>query len=176
MFIKRSSTKNSQKQNNIVYDSKIMFSLLGIKLEDGFLETHSNQVSVYCHQLGKALGMEGKELKELELSGLLHDVGKSYIPKDIINKPGKLTESEWKIIKAHSNIGFEILSTVKEYTNLAKYARYHHERIDGSGYPEGLKGEEIPLPSRIICVVDAYESNDRRSPLSKSYDKKSSNC
>jgi len=162
----RSSTKNSRliKFN---YDIRSLYSGLGVILQDSYLENHSNHVSDYCLKLGKALGLRGKVLQDLELAGMLHDIGKAYIPKDIINKTGKLNDQEWKIVRTHPRIGYNILSTVEEYSNLAEYALYHHERIDGKGYPEGLKGEQIPFPSRIIAVVDAYEAMTEDRPYRK---------
>ena len=164
--LKRFSTENSQKPKDI-FDTKMLYTALGVQLHDNYLEKHSNNVSDYCLKLGVALGLKGKILKELELAGMLHDIGKTYIPREIINKKGKLNDQEWKIIKTHSRMSYDILSSVTEYSDLAKYALYHHERIDGKGYPEGLKGEEIPYASRIIAVVDAYEAMTEDRPYRK---------
>lgn len=132
---------------------------------------HSKHVSNLCYLVGKKLRLNKSDLKDLRLAGLYHDIGKSKIPSSIINKPGPLTKEEWVIMKKHTLHGYEILNNTKEFSKIAKYAKYHHERIDGKGYPEGLKGDEIPLISRIITVVDAYEAmiSDRpyRSALSK---------
>ncbi|MFW5794714.1 MAG: HD-GYP domain-containing protein [Bacillota bacterium] len=166
-----SSTDYSQKIKNL-YDTKALYKVLGVHLEDNFLENHSNKVSFYCSKLGKALELEENIIRELELAGMLHDIGKAFIPKEIINKPGLLNEQEWKIVRNHSRIGYDILRSIKEYSNIAKYTLYHHERIDGTGYPAGLKGEEIPYPSRIIAVVDAYEAMTQDRPYRKAMSEK----
>jgi len=139
--------------------------------KDKHIFNHSKHVSNMCCLVGKELQLSKSELKELRLAGLYHDIGKSKIPKEIINKPGPLTKEEWFIMKKHTLLGYEILSKIEDFIKIAEYAKYHHERIDGKGYPEGLKGDEIPLISRIITVVDAYEAmmSDRpyRSALNK---------
>ena len=85
------------------------------------------------------------EIEELKTVGLLHDIGKIAIEESILNKPGKLTDDEWKEIKRHPEIGYRILNTVNDMSDIANYVLYHHERWDGKGYPKGLKGDEIPL-------------------------------
>lgn len=121
-------------------------------------EQHSTRVSILCQDIGVKLGMNEDRIKELESVGLLHDIGKIAINETILDKPGKLTEDEWEQIKKHPEIGYRILSTVNEMSQIAEYVLYHHERYDGKGYPKGLKGEEIPLVSRIISVADAYDA------------------
>lgn len=119
---------------------------------------HSARVSQMCRKIGEALGLKEEELKELALAGMYHDIGKISIPDAILNKPGKLTQEEYNIIKTHPEVSYQILRAADEYSDLAIHALHHHERWDGYGYPSGLKGEEIPLFSRIICVADAYEA------------------
>ncbi|GAB6154473.1 hypothetical protein JCM17380_32230 [Desulfosporosinus burensis] len=121
-------------------------------------EQHSHRVSVLCKSMGKALGMPEHETEELKSVGLLHDIGKIAIDENILNKTGKLTDDEWKEIKRHPEIGYRILSTVNDMSEMANYVLYHHERWDGKGYPKGLKGEEIPIVSRIITIADAYDA------------------
>ncbi|HOI46718.1 MAG TPA: diguanylate cyclase [Bacilli bacterium] len=129
-------------------------------LTDKYTEekTHSKMVSSYCKKVGEALRIKSDELKELELAGLFHDIGKISIPDRILDKPGKLTNEEYQIIKSHPESGYQILRAADEYSDLAIHALYHHERWDGTGYPKGLKGKDIPLYSRIIAVADAYEA------------------
>lgn len=119
---------------------------------------HSERVSKYCKLIGQAMGLKSTDVTEVEIAGMYHDIGKISIPDKILGKPGKLTEQEWSIMKNHTINGYQILRSVHQYTNIAEYAMSHHERIDGKGYPNGLKGEEIPLFSKIICVADAYEA------------------
>ena len=121
-------------------------------------EAHSNRVSLFCENMGKALSLLEEEIQELKTVGLLHDIGKIAIDETILNKPDKLTDDEWNEIKRHPEIGYRILSTVNDMSDMANYVLYHHERWDGKGYPKGLKGEEIPFVSRIISVVDTYDA------------------
>ncbi len=136
-------------------------------------EAHSKRVSQLCVAIGKELSMNEEEIKTLKIFGLLHDIGKIAIADDILNKTGKLTEREYFEIKRHSEIGFRILSTVNDMSEIANYVLYHHERWDGKGYPKGIKQETIPLPSRICTIVDAYDAmtSDRsyRPAMSNEY-------
>lgn len=129
--------------------------------------THSERVGMFSRQLGEALKMHRDELKELEMSGLFHDIGKISIPDSILNKPGRLTKEEYDIIKEHTRNGYMILRAADEYSDLAENALLHHEHYDGSGYPEGLKGEDIPLQARIICIADAFEAMTSDRPYRK---------
>ncbi|MCF7923472.1 MAG: PAS domain S-box protein [Candidatus Izimaplasma sp.] len=126
--------------------------------------THSERVGKISKAIGKALKMHRDELTELEMSGLFHDIGKISIPDKILNKPGKLTKEEYEIIKEHTRNGYMILRAADEYSELAENALLHHEHFDGKGYPEGLKGEDIPLQARIICIADAYEAMTSNRP------------
>lgn len=134
-------------------------------------EQHSHRVSEYCNLLGKAMNLPDGEIQELKTVGLLHDIGKVAIDENILNKPGKLTDEEWKEIKRHPEIGYRILSSVNDMAEMSEYVLAHHERWDGKGYPKGLKGEQIPLKSRIIAIADAFDAmiseRSYRSALSK---------
>jgi len=128
---------------------------------------HSIEVSHLCKQIGIELNLKEDEIKGLEQAGLFHDIGKISIPDSILNKPGKLTDEEYEIIKSHTQVGYQILRAADEYSDLAIHALHHHERWDGKGYPSRLKGEDIPLFSRIINVVDAYEAMTADRPYRK---------
>jgi diguanylate cyclase (GGDEF)-like protein len=121
-------------------------------------ELHSNRVSVLCESMGAALGLPDYQVMELKTVGLFHDIGKIAIDEDILSKKEKLTAEEWEEVKRHSEIGYRILSTANEMSEMAGYVLAHHERWDGNGYPRGLKGSEIPLESRIISIADAYDA------------------
>ncbi|WP_010238238.1 bifunctional diguanylate cyclase/phosphohydrolase [Clostridium arbusti] len=121
-------------------------------------EHHSLRTSELCKSMGEALGLDEGEIEELKNVGLLHDIGKIAIEENILNKQEKLTDDEWKEIKRHPEIGYRILSTVNDMLEIAEYVLSHHERWDGMGYPKGLKGEEIPLQSRIISIADSYDA------------------
>ncbi len=119
---------------------------------------HSLKVSQLCKQMGEALNLKEEDVKELEQAGMYHDIGKISIPDAILNKPGRLTNEEYEVIKTHPEISYQILRAADEYSDLAIHALHHHERWDGKGYPSGKKGLEIPMFSRIICIIDAYEA------------------
>jgi diguanylate cyclase (GGDEF)-like protein/PAS domain S-box-containing protein len=121
-------------------------------------EQHSHRVSALCKRMGEILNLSEYEIQELKTIGLLHDIGKIAIDENILNKPGKLTENEWEEIKRHPEIGYRILNTVNDMSDMAKCILYHHERWDGKGYPKGLNGDEIPFFARIISIADAYDA------------------
>lgn len=146
-------TEGVSGRNNAI---KAIFKTLTEKYKEE--RNHSTKVSTICKNIGKALGIQGDSLKELEMAGLFHDIGKIALPDAILYKPGKLTEEEYEIVKTHPEIGYQILRAADEYSDLAVHALYHHERWDGFGYPSGKKGEDIPFFSRIICVADAFEA------------------
>lgn len=118
---------------------------------------HSKRVSELCRSIGKALGMDQKTVDELVLAGMYHDVGKGELEEGLLHKSGKLTQREIEALRQHPEIGFQLLNSISELVGIAEYVRLHHERPDGLGYPEGRKGEEIPLQSRIIGVAEAYD-------------------
>ncbi len=119
---------------------------------------HSDNVSVIGKNIAQAMGLSDGMINEVGLAGHMHDIGKIAINESLINKPGPLTEAEYVEVMKHPEIGYQILKSVDAYSGLAEYALSHHERWDGTGYPKGLKGEEIPLVSRIISVADAFEA------------------
>ncbi len=135
-----------------------------IDAKDTYTQGHSARVAKYARRIAEESGRDREECEEIYYAGLLHDVGKIGIPDEIINKTGKLTPEEYDIIKQHSIIGYQILSQISEYPFLCDGARYHHEHYDGNGYPDGLKGHEIPELARILSVADAYDAmTSRRS-------------
>lgn len=129
-----------------------------IDAKDAYTNGHSERVAKYSREIAKRYGYSEDRQEELYMMGLLHDVGKIGVPDTVINKPGKLTDDEYALIKGHPVKGAEILATVSEMPKLVTGARWHHERFDGRGYPDGLKGEEIPEEARIIAVADAYDA------------------
>lgn len=135
-------------------------------------ELHSYRVSILCESIGKAMGYNELNLKELKNLGLLHDIGKIAIDEHMLNKPGKLTQEEWYEMTKHPEIGYRILSTVNEMSEMAESVLAHHERYDGKGYPRGIKGLNIPIHARIICVADAYDAmtSDRPYRLALSHE------
>ncbi|MCR5537143.1 MAG: diguanylate cyclase [Succinivibrio sp.] len=129
-----------------------------IDAKDRYTNGHSGRVAQYAREISRRLGYTEKEQLDIYMIGLLHDVGKIGVPDDVINKALKLTKDEYDCIKSHPNIGASILDNIKEMPSLRIGAKWHHERYDGKGYPDGLKGEEIPEIARIIAVADAYDA------------------
>ena len=121
-------------------------------------EAHSRRVSEICSQIGAALELPENIVSKLRAIGLVHDIGKIAIHEGILNKPGRLNEIEMTEMKRHSEIGYRILSSKTEMSEVAEYILMHHERLDGSGYPKGLKKDEIPLISRILGIADSYDA------------------
>ena len=121
-------------------------------------EQHCKRVSRLSQSLGQALGLTERDVKELEIIGLFHDIGKVSIPESILNKAGELTDHDWEQIRRHPEVGYRVLSNVHDMADIAEYVLAHHERWDGTGYPRGLIGEATPLQSRIIAVADAYDA------------------
>jgi putative nucleotidyltransferase with HDIG domain len=119
---------------------------------------HLDRVTNFAIDIGKEMGLNEKDIKNLKLASLLHDIGKIGTYEAILNKPEELTEDEFNLIKLHAGKGAEMLSTIKQLKEIVPSIKYHHERYDGKGYPEGLTGEEIPILSRILCVADAVDS------------------
>ncbi len=120
-------------------------------------EEHAQRINHLCNKLGKALGLSSTEMDALRLLSLLHDIGKIAISDNILLKPGRLSDEEWKEMKKHTEIGFRIAQSSQELSYIAEYILYHHERWDGTGYPHGLKGHKIPKLSRIITIIDSYD-------------------
>ncbi len=121
-------------------------------------EQHSHRVAELCEKLSVSLNMLEHERKEIRNAGLLHDIGKIAIQEHILNKPGKLTNEEFDEIKQHPEIGYRIICSSNDMLDIAEYILSHHERWDGKGYPRGLKGEEIPLQSRMIAIADTFDA------------------
>lgn len=137
---------------------------LTIEKRDPYTAGHQQRVAELASAIGRELGFDPERLEGLELGSVIHDIGKIAIPSSFLNKPGRLTTTEFALIKTHSLIGYDIIKDVEFTWPIAKMVRQHHERMDGSGYPDGLKGEEILLESRIICVADVIESMASNRP------------
>lgn len=132
--------------------------------------THGKRVSEICEAIGAAMDFEKEHIEQIKIAGLMHDIGKITINENIINKPGPLNQDEWYEIRRHSEVGYQILRSVNEFSQIASYVLEHHERWDGRGYPKGLKGEEISVEGRIIAVANAYTSMTSNKIYSKALD------
>lgn len=144
---------------NEKFREEIAFSMIKmLEIHDEYTKGHSESVAKYSKQLAEYIKISDNEVNEIYWAALVHDVGKILIDKNIINKVGKLTNEEYEIIKKHPEFGYESLNKSKITKNIAKYVLYHHERIDGKGYPMGLIGSEIPFESKIIAIADSYDA------------------
>jgi HD-GYP domain-containing protein (c-di-GMP phosphodiesterase class II) len=129
-----------------------------MEAKDNYTSGHTERVGSISSALARYLGYEGEEVEAIEVGAVLHDIGKIGIPENILLKPGGLTADEWRIMKEHPLISDRILGEVDLHPFVREIARWSHERIDGGGYPEGLTGDEIPLPARIVHVADAFDA------------------
>jgi len=134
-----------------------------IEAKDSYTKGHSVRVAEYSALIARELNWSEEEIQNLKYIALLHDIGKVGIPDNILNKPGKLTDNEFNIIKSHTTLAGDILKDIQTITDVDAGAKYHHERYDGKGYPGGLSGEDIPVVARIIGIADAYDAmNSKR--------------
>ena len=129
-----------------------------IDAKDEYTRGHSVRVAKYSRLLAEKMGLSPEERESVYYMGLLHDIGKIGVPNEIINSKTKLTDEQYAVIKTHPGVGFGILDEIKSRPDLSIGARWHHERYDGKGYPDGMKGEDIPLFARIIAVADSYDA------------------
>ncbi len=131
-----------------------------IDAKDHYTQGHSQSVSRFAVQLARHLGLPEAEIEEIRLAGILHDIGKIGIPEQVLNKPSRLTEDEYEIVKSHTILGEKILGPLKGkgMNRIRRMVRHHHETVDGRGYPDGLRGEDIPLGARILTVADSFDT------------------
>lgn len=160
--------------NNKLVESKSIRSSIIVSLKKTLeertheTEAHAQRMNEISRQVGRIMGLNDNELDELSLLAMLHDIGKIAIPDYILGKQDKLSEEEWKVMKGHCEIGYRIAVASPELAHISDLILCHHERWDGSGYPQGLKAEEIPMLSRIISIVDAYDAMTNDRPYHKS--------
>jgi response regulator RpfG family c-di-GMP phosphodiesterase len=136
--------------------------------KDPYTSGHSERVCYYSDFISKRLSLPSKDRMELQIASYLHDIGKIGISNRFINKKGTLTSTDWAIIKQHTKKSIELLIPLNLSPNIISYIQHHHERYDGTGYPDGLRGEQIPLGARIIAISDAYDSMTSERPYRKS--------
>jgi len=146
-----------ERDNKIINESIETFTGF-IDAKDPYTNGHSKRVAIYTRRIAEKMGYTGEDLDRIYYIALLHDCGKIGVPDNILGKPGKLTDEEFEVIKSHTVRGGEILHSFKSLEHVEDGARYHHERYDGRGYPEGKAGEDIPLIGRMICVADSFDA------------------
>jgi len=140
-----------------------------VEAKDENTGDHCSRLSHNAVRLGQALGLSSPELLALRRGGVLHDIGKLGIPDQILLKPGKLTEEEWVVMRQHTTIGYHLVSNLKSMRLTAPIVRHHHERWDGSGYPDALQGEAIPLLARVFQIVDIYDALTYERPYKQAF-------
>lgn len=143
--------------------------IIELEKTDLYTSVHSARVGDMAHCLAKIIGMQGEELERLHIAAHLHDIGKTLIPVHILNKREPLLPYEWEMIKKHSELGYDILIRSDKLRIFAEDVLHHHERWDGNGYPGKLKGQEIPLGSRIIAVCDTFDAMCSRRAYRKAF-------
>ena len=153
-----SEVEKKSRQNEELFLGIVKSLAAAIDAKDTYTNGHSVRVADYSAEIARRAGYDVSALQRIYITGLLHDVGKIGIPDAIINKNGKLDDEEYAIIKTHPEKGAAILSNIQDMPELSIGARWHHERFDGTGYPEGLMGEDIPEMARIIAIADAYDA------------------
>jgi len=143
----------------------VVESLVGVlRAKDPEIEAHLRAVSCLAVLVGREMSLPREQTEALSIGGLLHDLGKIGVPDLVLHKPGRLTDEEYKMIKRHPALGVEIVSPIKQLASALPAINHHHERFDGNGYPDGLRGEDIPLVARVISVADAFDSMIRDRP------------
>lgn len=138
--------------------------------KDPYTANHSLRVSNMVEKICRLIGLGDKDTEEIHIAAHLHDIGKIGVPDAILNKAGKLTEEEWKIMREHPKIGAQILSKSIRLENISKIVLYHHEQYNGKGYPEGIKGKNIPLGARIISICDFIDAMSTDRSYRKAFD------
>ncbi|MCO4793879.1 MAG: HD-GYP domain-containing protein [Bacteriovoracaceae bacterium] len=156
--------KSAQKD---ICEMSVRALLRALECKDDYTFGHSMRVAFYSLELGKEYGLSDQELYDLELAALFHDIGKIGVPDSVLLKPARLDEDEFLKMKKHPELSAEILQGFKPFEEAAKFAKHHHERFDGRGYPDGMAGEDIPLYSRIILIADTFDAMTSTRPYRK---------
>lgn len=157
-FIKREESEQAEASRISNYEETIQAMVEMIEKRDTYTAGHTRRVAHYSELIARKMGFSEEQIQQLIKASTLHDIGKIIIPDAVLLKPGALTPLEYELIKQHVTVGYETLSAINMYKDLAELMRHHHERLDGSGYPQGLKGDEIPLASRVMAVADSFDA------------------
>jgi len=140
-----------------------------LEAKDLYTRGHSDRVAAHAVQVGERLELPARELSQIELAGLLHDIGKIGVREAVLHKPDKLTDEEYEHIKGHTVLGERILKPIEEFAPVLDHVRHHHERFDGRGYPDGLCGDDLSLGARILAVCDTYDAMTSERPYRSPY-------
>ena len=159
--------ENDAERAHNPHQDAVMALAEALNERDRYTGEHSEEVVDLVAGVARGLGLNDQEIARVKVAALLHDIGKVAIPDGILNKPGKLDESEWKLMREHPVIGERILRAIPGMGSIARIVRHEHERFDGAGYPDGISGDEIPIGSRIILACDAYHAMTSDRPYRK---------
>jgi HD-GYP domain-containing protein (c-di-GMP phosphodiesterase class II) len=156
-----------KRENRKISEQAARTILKALDVKDSYTFGHSMRVAYFSLVTGREAGLNEEEMHELELSALFHDIGKIGTPDAVLNKPSRLSEEEFQIMKQHPDKSWEILQMYPGFEAIASNARFHHERFDGKGYPLSLKGDEIPMGARIILIADTFDAMTSTRPYRK---------
>src|SRR6266446_679898 len=162
--------KLKQRTDELERAESVLFSLArSIEGKDPYTHGHCERLAEYSARLGGQLGLPEDQITALHRAGVVHDVGKIGVPDAILLKPGPLTPDEWTIMREHSAVGERICAPLKSFRFVLPIIRHHHEKLDGSGYPDGLRGENIPVTARVLQIVDVYDALTTDRPYKKAF-------
>src|SRR6201981_2081133 len=166
----QSLVKLKQRTDELERAESVLFSLArSIEGKDPYTHGHCERLAQYSARLGEQLGLPEDQITALRRAGIVHDVGKIAVPDAILLKPGRLTPDEWTIIREHSVVGERICAPLKSFRFVLPIIRHHHEKLDGSGYPDGLRGDAIPITARVLQIVDVYDALTTDRPYKKAF-------
>jgi putative two-component system response regulator len=166
----RSLLRLKQRTDELERAESVLFSLAqSIEGKDPYTHGHCERLAEYSARLGEQVGLSEDQITALSRAGIVHDVGKIAVPDAILLKPGRLTADEWAIIREHSVVGERICAPLKSFRFVLPIIRHHHEKRDGSGYPDGLRGEAIPVTARVLQIVDVYDALTTDRPYKKAF-------
>jgi putative two-component system response regulator len=162
--------KLKQRTDELERAESVLFSLArSIEAKDPYTHGHCERLSDYATSLGKVLGLPDEQITAIRRAGVVHDIGKVAVPDAVLLKRGPLTEEEWKLIRGHPVVGERICAPLKSFRLVLPIIRHHHEKFDGSGYPDGLRGEAIPITARVIQMVDVFDALTTERPYKEAF-------
>jgi putative two-component system response regulator len=166
----RSLLKLKLRTDELERAESVLFSLArSIEGKDPYTHGHCERLAEYSSRLGRQLGLPEDHITALRRAGVVHDVGKVAVPDAILLKPGRLTEEEWKIMREHPAVGERICAPLKSFRLVLPIIRHHHEKLDGSGYPDGLRGDAIPVAARVLQIIDVYDALTTDRPYRRAF-------